>query len=126
MAEMKNLRFGVKMMPAQTPLDENRMSLYIRGEYGGESHAEYVLFRCGVGDRVEIPAEVFEKAVSELRWNMRKKETELQLQEAAVGCKWCHDEFCTNDQCPMCADYCPVADYDGVCRYEERETETKQ
>lgn len=35
-------------------------------------------------------------------------------------CKYCHDEFCVNDQCPMCADYCPVVDYPGVCRYEER------
>lgn len=38
-----------------------------------------------------------------------------------ADCKWCLDEFCTNDQCPMCADYCPVVDYEGVCRYEERE-----
>jgi len=36
-------------------------------------------------------------------------------------CKWCFDEFCVNDACPMCADYCPVVDNPGVCRYEERE-----
>ena len=36
-------------------------------------------------------------------------------------CKYNQDEFCTNDQCPMCADYCPVPDTEGVCRYEERE-----
>ena len=35
-------------------------------------------------------------------------------------CKYCLDEFCVNDQCPMCADYCPVAAYPDVCRYEER------
>lgn len=35
-------------------------------------------------------------------------------------CQWNHDEFCVNDQCPMCADYCPVADVEGVCRFEER------
>ena len=35
-------------------------------------------------------------------------------------CKWCHDEICVNDQCPMCADCCPVVDYPGVCRFEER------
>lgn len=38
-----------------------------------------------------------------------------------MNCKYNHDEFCVNDQCPMCADYCPVPDIDGVCQYEERE-----
>ena len=37
-----------------------------------------------------------------------------------MECKFNHDEFCTNDQCPMCADYCPVPDVEGVCKYEER------
>lgn len=40
-----------------------------------------------------------------------------------MECKFNHDEFCTNDQCPMCGDYCPVPDYEGVCKYEEREEE---
>ena len=34
-------------------------------------------------------------------------------------CKHYHEEFCTNDQCPMRADYCPVPDSHGVCKYEE-------
>lgn len=38
-----------------------------------------------------------------------------------MECRYNHQEFCTNDQCPMCGDYCPVPDYDGVCKYEERE-----
>ena len=37
-----------------------------------------------------------------------------------ADCKWMLDEVCVNDQCPMCADFCPVADYPGVCRFEER------
>lgn len=40
-----------------------------------------------------------------------------------MECIYNKDEFCTNDQCPMCGDYCPVPDDDGVCRYEEREEE---
>lgn len=40
-----------------------------------------------------------------------------------MECKFNKDEFCTNDECPMCADYCPVPDYAGVCKYEEREEE---
>ena len=36
-------------------------------------------------------------------------------------CKWMKDEICVNADCPMCCDYCPVADVAGVCRYEERE-----
>ena len=35
-------------------------------------------------------------------------------------CKYCKDEFCVNAECPMRADYCPVPDITGVCRYEER------
>lgn len=38
-----------------------------------------------------------------------------------MECRYNHQEFCTNDQCPMCGDYCPVPDYEGVCKYEERE-----
>lgn len=37
-----------------------------------------------------------------------------------ADCKWCQDEFCVNDLCPMCADYCPVPNDPGVCRWEER------
>lgn len=40
-----------------------------------------------------------------------------------MKCKYSKNEFCTNDQCPMCADYCLVLDYEGVCKYEEREEE---
>ena len=40
-----------------------------------------------------------------------------------MECKYNQDEFCTNDQCPMCADYCPVPDVEGVCKYEDREEE---
>ena len=38
-------------------------------------------------------------------------------------CKYVVDEFCTNRQCPMHGDCCPVPHTDGVCRYEEREDE---
>lgn len=37
-----------------------------------------------------------------------------------TDCKWNHDEFCVNDLCPMCADYCPVPNDPGVCRWEAR------
>lgn len=40
-----------------------------------------------------------------------------------MECRYNQDEFCTNDQCPMCADYCPVHDYDGICKYDDREEE---
>ena len=35
-------------------------------------------------------------------------------------CKWMLDEVCVNADCPMCCDFCPVADTAGVCRFEER------
>lgn len=37
-----------------------------------------------------------------------------------MDCKYCQDEICVNTDCPMCADYCLVADVPGVCRFEER------
>ena len=36
-------------------------------------------------------------------------------------CRYCENEICVNDLCPMCADYCPVPDTEGVCRFEFRE-----
>lgn len=39
-----------------------------------------------------------------------------------MDCKWMQDEICVNADCPMCADYCPVVDVPGVCRFEERAT----
>ena len=35
-----------------------------------------------------------------------------------MECKYCKDEFCVNDSCPMRGDYCPVVDFPGVCKYE--------
>ena len=35
-----------------------------------------------------------------------------------MSCKYCKDEVCVNADCPLCADYCPVIDVPGVCRYE--------
>ena len=37
-----------------------------------------------------------------------------------MDCKWMQDEICVNADCPMCCDFCPVADVPGVCRFEER------
>ena len=37
-----------------------------------------------------------------------------------ADCEWCKDEICVNADCPMCCDYCPVPDTDGVCRFENR------
>lgn len=36
-------------------------------------------------------------------------------------CKWYQEEMCVNADCPMCCEYCPVADVPGVCRFEEKE-----
>ena len=38
-----------------------------------------------------------------------------------ADCKYCQDEVCVNADCPMRADFCPVPDIPGVCRFEERE-----
>ena len=39
-----------------------------------------------------------------------------------TDCKYCKgDEVCVNADCPMRADFCPVPDISGVCRFEERE-----
>ena len=36
-----------------------------------------------------------------------------------MDCKYFQDEICVNADCPMRADYCPVADVPGVCRFED-------
>ena len=36
-------------------------------------------------------------------------------------CKWLKDEVCVNSDCPAVADFCPVVNHPGVCRYEENE-----
>ena len=41
-------------------------------------------------------------------------------------CKYCQDEVCVNADCPMVADFCPVVDVPGVCRFEEREERNEQ
>lgn len=38
-----------------------------------------------------------------------------------MSCKYCIDEVCVNADCPLCADYCPVIDVPGVCKYEDIE-----
>mgnify|MGYP000515598293 CR=1 FL=1 len=38
----------------------------------------------------------------------------------AYECEWCLDEICTNADCPMCCDFCPVPDTSGVCKHESR------
>lgn len=40
-------------------------------------------------------------------------------------CKWEQDEVCVNASCPLCADFCPVIDTPGVCRFEDRGQEQK-
>ena len=37
-----------------------------------------------------------------------------------ADCRYCRDEICVNADCPMCCDFCPVPDTDGVCRFEDR------
>lgn len=39
-----------------------------------------------------------------------------------MECKFCDDftGVCTNPDCPMCADACPVPDVEGLCKYEQR------
>lgn len=46
-----------------------------------------------------------------------------QVKKEPGPCKWLSDDFneiCVNADCPLCADFCPVSDTPGVCRYEER------
>ena len=45
----------------------------------------------------------------------------VERMETLMDCKYCQGEICVNADCPMRADYCPVVDVPGVCRFEERE-----
>ena len=35
-------------------------------------------------------------------------------------CIWCEAEICTNPDCPLRADYCPVPFEPEICKWEER------
>lgn len=39
-----------------------------------------------------------------------------------MECKFCdvYTGVCTNHECPMVADACPVQDMEGICKHEER------
>ena len=39
-----------------------------------------------------------------------------------MKCNYNKDEFCTNDQCPICGEKCPVPEVGLICQYEERDT----
>ena len=51
---------------------------------------------------------------------MRTITARTERGKTMADCKWMQDEICVNADCPMIADYCPVADHEGVCRYEDR------
>ena len=40
-----------------------------------------------------------------------------------MECKYCDDYtgICTNPECPMRGDKCPVPDVEGICKHEDRE-----
>ena len=40
-------------------------------------------------------------------------------------CKWLQDEICVNADCPVCADFCPVVNYPGVCKFEVIQNDRK-
>ena len=42
-----------------------------------------------------------------------------------MECKFCDDYtgICTNPECPLRADACPVPDTEGICKYEDRSEE---
>lgn len=44
-----------------------------------------------------------------------------------MTCKYCKDEFCTNADSSVCADYCPCQDdYVELCKYAEKEIDVFQ
>lgn len=70
--------------------------------------------------------EIIKKMNSEeIAERVRKKYLEyMRFAEGGGGradCKWMVDEVCVNATCPMCADFCPVAEVKGVCRFEVSE-----
>ena len=41
--------------------------------------------------------------------------------EEKKHCKWYNDEFCTNEDSPCIADYCPVWEYPELCKFREED-----
>ena len=42
------------------------------------------------------------------------------MSEEKKHCKWYNDEFCTNEDSPCVADYCPCVQYPELCKYIEK------
>jgi hypothetical protein len=40
-------------------------------------------------------------------------------------CKYCFDDMCVNDECPLCTDFCPVPDVPDMCKWEDRGEENE-
>lgn len=60
-------------------------------------------------------------------YRSRHPDVELNVQEPHIGCHWLEDEFCTNGDCPVVADYCPAAEYPELCRFRKpRENKAEQ
>lgn len=87
------------------------MAEYIERTEGGRG-----MLICTCPNELECP--VIGSSVVCLPWceYLKERTVKAMIDE----CKWMQDEVCVNADCPLCCDFCPVADTAGVCRYEER------
>ena len=63
--------------------------------------------------------------MQDIRQSALEMVPDMRVQDGFGGltmdCKYCQgDEVFVNADCPMCCDFCPVVDFPGVCRFEER------
>lgn len=63
-----------------------------------------ICVRCNKCGRFDSPAEYIE----------RKSDSDKKQ------CKWLYGEVCVNSDCPLRAEFCPLTEFPGVCKYEER------
>lgn len=70
MAKCENKRFGVKIFPAKSPLEEEKLSLRWRFDFDGERYGDYLLFACN--ENFEVCADEFVEGVELLRNQMEQ------------------------------------------------------
>lgn len=79
---------------------------------------DFLILKANITSRVPIVLAVVALIYTIAMGSVDTKE--VLIMRPMADCKWMRDEICVNADCPACADYCPVPDYPGMCKYEER------
>lgn len=100
------------------PLDDEfniKDEEYAKNPWSG---LQYGLYHCAE-ENEDCPIATVEGEILGAYGYDTKREAAKEWNRRWMMCKWLKDEVCVNGDCPAVADFCPVVNHPGVCRYEE-------